>query len=177
MAAGDGGAVRELRRRGHLLHQRHGHRQQLPHRFDDQWVDTTDWANYANITRPLARRYGIFPKDPSLNFAPWENYRTRAVNAYNAERRKIDVMMYRITDRAHADAMIAAVARGVPVRLITEPQQYRLSEPDVALPGTSIDSTWRASRSSTARTPGLNHQKSVILYDQDGSAARRSERW
>ena len=50
-------------------------------RFDDQWVNTTDWANYANVSAPLTRRYGIFPKDPSLNFAPWENYRTRAVNA------------------------------------------------------------------------------------------------
>src|SRR5829696_9828970 len=36
-------------------------------RFDDQWVDTAGWANYANISGGLSRRYGIFPKDPSLN--------------------------------------------------------------------------------------------------------------
>ena len=43
-------------------------------KFDDHWVNTTDWANYANITQPLVRRYDIFPKDPSLNFPPAENY-------------------------------------------------------------------------------------------------------
>ena len=80
-------------------------------RFDDQWIDTETWANYANITGPLVRRYGVFAKDPSLNFPPEENYRTRSVKAYDAERRKIDVMMYRITDRAHADKMLAAVSR------------------------------------------------------------------
>ena len=43
----------------------------------------------------------------------------------NAEQRQIDAIMYRITDRAHADALLDAVARGVTVRLITEPEQYR----------------------------------------------------
>jgi len=33
--------------------------------------------------------------------------------------------MFRITDKRHTDALIAAKARGVPVRLITEPDQYR----------------------------------------------------
>ena len=33
--------------------------------------------------------------------------------------------MYRITDRRHTDAIIAAQERGIPVRLITEPVQYR----------------------------------------------------
>ena len=37
----------------------------------------------------------------------------------------MDVIMYRITDRAHADAVISAVHRGVPVRLITEQAEYR----------------------------------------------------
>jgi hypothetical protein len=62
-----------------------------------------------------------------LNFPPGENYRTRSVKAYKAEQRKIDVTMYRITDRQHSDQMLAAVARGIPVRLITEPAQYRLT--------------------------------------------------
>ena len=26
-------------------------------KFEDHWVNTTDWANYANITQPLVRRY------------------------------------------------------------------------------------------------------------------------
>jgi phosphatidylserine/phosphatidylglycerophosphate/cardiolipin synthase-like enzyme len=135
-------------------------------RFDDQWVDTTGWANYANITGPLTRRYGIFAQDPSLNFAPWENYRTRAVKAYNAERRAIDVTMFRITDRAHSDAMIAAVARGVPVRLITEPDQYRDSSR--MWHAWNVDRLYMAGVQIKHRAhAGLNHQKSVILYDQD----------
>ena len=137
-------------------------------RFDDQWVDTTDWTNYANVAGALTRRYGIFPKDPSLNFAPWENYRTRAVNAYNAERRAIDVIMYRITDRAHADAMIAAVTRGVPVRLITEPVQYR--DPDRMWHAWNVDRLYMAGVQIKHRAhAGLNHQKSVILHDQDAA--------
>src|SRR5215204_5498689 len=137
-------------------------------RFDDQWVDTTDWTNYANVSGPLARRYGFFPKDPSLNFAPWENYRTRAISAYNAERRAIDVIMYRITDRAHTDAMLAAMTRGVPVRLITEPEQYR--DPDRMWHAWNVDRLYTAGVQIRHRAhQGLNHQKSVILHDQNAA--------
>jgi phosphatidylserine/phosphatidylglycerophosphate/cardiolipin synthase-like enzyme len=135
-------------------------------KFDDQWVDTTNWTDYANISGPLARRYGIFALDPSLNFAPWENYRKRAVNAYNAERRAIDVIMYRITDRAHTDTMLAAMARGIPVRLITEPQQYR--DPDRMWHAWNVDRLYMGGVQIQHRAhAGLNHQKSVILHDQD----------
>jgi hypothetical protein len=139
-------------------------------KFDDHWVDTASWADYANVTQPLTRRYDIYPKDPTLNFPPAESYRTRSVNAYKAERRKIDTVMFRITDRNHADQMIAAVARGVEVRLITEPQQYRLKE--------RMWHSWNVDRMYMGGVKikhrahaGLNHQKSVILYDQNGSVA------
>ena len=142
-------------------------------KFDDHWVDTASWANYANITQPLTRQYDIYPKNPTLNFPPAENYRTRSLNAYSAERRKIDAVMFRITDRAHADAMIAAVQRGVQVRLITEPQQYRLRS--------RMWHSWNVDRMYIAGVKvkhrahaGLNHQKSVILYDQSSSAGDQS---
>ena len=135
-------------------------------RFDDQWVDTDGWANYANVNGSLTRRYGIFPTDPSLNFVPWQNYRTRSVGAYNAERRKIDVIMYRITDRAHSDSMLAAVSRGIPVRLITEPEQYR--DPSRMWHAWNVDRLYMGGVQIRQRAhQGLNHQKSVILYDQD----------
>jgi hypothetical protein len=135
-------------------------------RFDDQWVNTTEWANYANVSGPLNRRYGIFPKDPSLNFAPWENFRTRSVNSYADELRKIDVVMYRITDRAHADGMLAAVARGIGVRLITEPDQYR--DDSRMWHAWNVDRLYMGGVQIKHRAhQGLNHQKSVILYDQD----------
>jgi len=137
-------------------------------KFDDQWIDPAGWADYANITAPLVRSYGIFPKDPSLNFPPWENFRTRSVSAFQAERRKIDAIMYRITDRSYTDDIVAAVARGVQVRLITEPKQYRYVS--------RIWHSWNVDRLYMAGVEikhrahaGLNHQKSVILYDQDGN--------
>ena len=43
----------------------------------------------------------------------------------NAETKKIDIIMYRITNQAITDTTIAAVKRGVPVRLIHEPDKYR----------------------------------------------------
>jgi phosphatidylserine/phosphatidylglycerophosphate/cardiolipin synthase-like enzyme len=139
-------------------------------KFDDHWVNTTEWANYANITQPLTRHYDIFPKASVLNFPPAENYRTRAVNAYNAEKKKIDVIMYRITDRAHTDASLAAVARGVPVRLITEPDQYRLV--DRMWHSWNVDRLYMGGVQVKHRAhAGLNHQKSVILYDQNGTVA------
>jgi phosphatidylserine/phosphatidylglycerophosphate/cardiolipin synthase-like enzyme len=139
-------------------------------KFDDQWVDTVDCADYANITGPLTRRYDIFPKDPSLNFPPSENYRSRSLSRYSAERRKIDVTMFRITDKTHTDAMIAAVARGIPVRLLTEPQQYR--DPTRHWHSWNVDRLYMGGVQIKHRAhAGLNHQKSVILYDQNGSQA------
>jgi phosphatidylserine/phosphatidylglycerophosphate/cardiolipin synthase-like enzyme len=139
-------------------------------KFDDHWVNTVEWADYANIVPPLVRRYPIVVKDPSLNFPPTENYRTRAVAAYKAERKAIDVIMFRITDRQHTDNMIAAAQRGIRVRLLTEPAQYRLVG--------RMWHSWNVDRLYMAGIPikhrahaGLNHQKSVILYDQNGSIA------
>ena len=137
-------------------------------RYDDYWVNSTEWANYANIVQPLARRYDIVPKDPALNFPPGENYRTRALAAYRAENWMIDAIMYRITDRQHADAMIAAVARGVHVRLITEQVQYRL--PSRMWHSWNVDRMYMGGVLIKHRGhAGLNHQKSVILYDQNRS--------
>jgi len=137
-------------------------------KFDDQWIDTAGWTNYANVAGSLVRQYGVFGKDPSLNFPPEENYRTRSVKAYDAERRKIDVMMYRITDRTHADKMLAAVSRGIPVRLITEPEQYR--DASRMWHAWNVDRLYMGGVQIRQRAhQGLNHQKSVILYDQDSA--------
>jgi phosphatidylserine/phosphatidylglycerophosphate/cardiolipin synthase-like enzyme len=134
-------------------------------KFDDLWTNTSQYSNYANISEALARRHGIFTKDPELNFPPLESYRSRAVRRYDAETTAIDVIMYRITDRAHADAMIRAVQRGVPVRLITEPKQYRDE--------TRLWHSWNVDRMYMAGVQlrhrahlGLLHQKSVLLRSQ-----------
>ena len=137
-------------------------------KFDDQWIDPVGWADYANITTPPVPVVRHLPQGSVAQLPPWENFRTRSVSAFQAEQRKIDVIMYRITDRAYTDDIVAAVARGVQVRLITEPQQYRYVS--------RIWHSWNVDRLYMAGVEiqhrahaGLNHQKSVILYDQDGN--------
>ena len=73
--------------------------------------------------------------------------------------------MYRITDARHTDAMIAAKKRGVPVRVISDPQQYR--------DATRLWDAWNVDRMYMAGIPikmrahaGLNHEKLVMLYGQ-----------
>jgi phosphatidylserine/phosphatidylglycerophosphate/cardiolipin synthase-like enzyme len=134
-------------------------------KYDDLWVNTTKYGNYANISGPLVRRYGQFPKDPELNFPPEESYRNRAVPRLDAETRAIDVTMYRITDRSYSDALIRAVQRGVPVRLLTEPDQYR--DPTRYMHSWNIDRMYVAGVQIRHRAHGgLNHQKSAVLHSQ-----------
>jgi phosphatidylserine/phosphatidylglycerophosphate/cardiolipin synthase-like enzyme len=134
-------------------------------KFDDLWTNTSSYANYANISGPLVRRHDAYPKDSELNFPPAESYRSRAVGRYNAESAGIDVTMYRITDRAHTDAIIAAKQRGIPVRLYTEQAQYR--DPDRLWHSWNVDRLYMAGVTVKNRAhAGLNHQKSVILHGQ-----------
>ena len=132
-------------------------------KFDDLWTSTTEFGDYANISGPLTRRYAKYSIDPELNFPPDDSYRTRALNAYAAEKAKIDVQMFRITDESHTNAMVSAVARGVQVRLITDETEYR-----------NVDRLWDAynvDRMYAAGVAvrfdghaGINHAKGVVLY-------------
>jgi phosphatidylserine/phosphatidylglycerophosphate/cardiolipin synthase-like enzyme len=134
-------------------------------KFDTSWIDGASFANYANITAPLTRRYPVFSQAAELNFPPGQSYATRAVALYTAEPSGIDVIMYRVTDRRHSDAMIAAKARGVPVRIITDLKEYRLVAK--LWHAWNIDRMWAAG--IPMRVPahaGMNHQKSVILKGQ-----------
>jgi hypothetical protein len=134
-------------------------------KFDDLWTNVTAYANYANITTPPVRHYDTFPRDPELNFPPSQSYANRAVGRYNAETQKIDVVMYRITDRRHTDAIINAKNRGVAVRLISEPKQYR--DPTRLWHSWNIDRLYMAGVQIKHRQhAGLNHQKLMILYGQ-----------
>jgi phosphatidylserine/phosphatidylglycerophosphate/cardiolipin synthase-like enzyme/regulation of enolase protein 1 (concanavalin A-like superfamily) len=146
-------------------------------KFDDLWTNTTAYTNYANVTT-LLRNYGptgTYVKDPQLNFPPAESYANRAVGRYNKETQKIDVIMYRITDRRHTDAMISAKNRNVAIRVISDPQQYR--DP------TRLWDAWNIDRMYIAGIPikmrahqGLNHEKLVLLYSQ-GMSIFGSSNW
>jgi hypothetical protein len=134
--------------------------------MDDMWTATTGYGNYANITSPPVRVYPTYTIDPELNFPPGQSYANRAVSRYNAETQKIDVQMYRITDRRHSDAMIAAFTnRHIPVRLYTDTFEYRNV--------TRLWHAWNVDRMWLAGIPikvpahaGINHQKTVLLYGQ-----------
>ena len=137
-------------------------------KYDDLWLNTTTYANYANITTPLTRAYAVFPKHPDLNFPETEHYAHRAIGRYTDEDEGIDVIMYRITDERHTNAMIAAHARGVPVRLISETYEYRNASR--LWHSYNVDRLWAAGIPVRVRAhQGLNHQKSVILHEQEMS--------
>ena len=144
-------------------------------KYDDLWTDTRFYTDYANILGPLIRRYQVFAIDPELNFPPVDSFRSRSVWHFDREQNGIDVIMYRITDRAHSDAMIRAVQRGVPVRLLTEPAQYR--DRNRYWHSWNVDRMYIAGVQIRHRAhAGLLHQKSVLLRSQ-GMTVFGSSNW
>jgi phosphatidylserine/phosphatidylglycerophosphate/cardiolipin synthase-like enzyme len=134
-------------------------------KFDDLWTSATEFKNYANISGSLSRRYDTFPISPDLNFPPDQSYRNRAVARYNHESQQIDVMMFRITDVAHTNAIVAAVKRGVPVRLITDETEYR--NRDRYWDAYNVDIMYRAGvKVRVDAHAGIDHAKVVMLIGQ-----------
>jgi phosphatidylserine/phosphatidylglycerophosphate/cardiolipin synthase-like enzyme len=143
--------------------------------FDTLWTSTSEFSNYANVSGPLLREYPAYSIDPDLNFPPTDSYRTRAINAYNAEHLKIDVQMFRITDEHHTDAMIAALQRGVPVRLITDNDEYR--DPTRLWDAYNVDKMYHAGvHVRLDAHQGIDHEKAVILSGT-GTAIFGSSNW
>ena len=132
--------------------------------FDDAWVNTTSYANFANASSPH-RNYPVYPMDPELNFAPPQDFAARSISRYNAETQRIDAIMYRITDQRHVNAMIGAITRGVPVRIILEPQQYR--DPTRLWHSYSVDRLYVAGAALRSRGhAGMTHEKLTLLHGQ-----------
>ena len=132
-------------------------------RFDDRWIDTSLFRNYANITAPLARNYPLYSIDPTMNFSSGSgDFSARVISRMDRETQSIDAIVFRVTEDRMADAVIRAVARGVPVRLITEPGEYRnpkriydSKEVDRMYMG-GADIRWRAHE-------GLTHEALIVL--------------
>ena len=134
-------------------------------KFDELWTNNLLFADYANMHAPPVRHYPLATEDPSLNFPPTEDYASRALKLYNAETSRIDALMYRVTDRRHADAMIAAAGRGLIVRLLTEPTEYR--DPNYLWDAWNVDRMYMAGVEVKMRAhQGLNHGKLILLYNQ-----------
>ena len=70
-------------------------------KYDDLWTSTSGYANYANITTPLTRKFPPSTISSEMNFPPGADFANRSVGRYNAETKQIDAIMFRITDRRH----------------------------------------------------------------------------
>ena len=158
--------------------------------YDNSWVDTVNFADYANTSgMTLTRSYATYPIESEvcaavpdgcgLNFLPssrWQdNYGTKVESAINAEKVKIDVDMFRITNAAVANSMIAAFQRGVPIRMIVDTSEY--------INGARVWDRYNVDRMFMAGIPlkitnhlGQNHEKSVLVYGQ-GLAIWGSSNW
>jgi hypothetical protein len=152
-------------------------------KYDDVWTTTDGYRNYANVGS-IQRAYPISLIDPSLNFPPG-GFRERSLASYSAEGQRIDSLMYRITDRAHSDAMIGAMNRGVAVRVITEQLQYR--DPTRLWHSWNVDRMWLEGQRRLIngepgiqirlrRHAGLSHEKLTIL-NGSGMAIFGSSNW
>jgi len=131
--------------------------------YDNHWIETQYYSNYANILNPPARVYPIYTKDPSLNFPQAEDYALRILKRYPKELQAIDAIMYRITDERQTNAMIAAMQRGIPVRIISDMKEYRLGAKQWV--SYNLDRLWIAGVPLRVRGHlGLNHQKLVLFY-------------
>ena len=143
-------------------------------RFDDLWTNTTTYGNYANVGGPLTRKYQRYPIDPAMNFAPSQSpaddYGARTIALIDRETQQIDLIMYRLTDVHICDALLRALARGVVVRLLAEPDEYRF---DATRRGADFSGPYNVDRMYAAGVQirmrkhlGLTHQKSILLYGQ-----------
>ena len=142
-------------------------------KYDDVWTATSGYTPYANLPGTRTRVYPTFSTDPRMNFVPFQNFATRSVGHYNAETQRIDATMFRITDLNHTNAIIAAMARGVPFRLITDEDEYR--DPSKLWNAYNVDKLYQATRDICPATCGVRmeahlgslHQKSTLMYGQN----------
>src|SRR5215467_14414142 len=138
--------------------------------YDNLWTDTVNYGNYANISGSLARSYPTYPILSDLNFPPdntnpLNDFGSRTVSVINQENQRIDADIYRITNTMFTNASINAVARGVPMRLLTEPEEYR--NPARLWDSYNVDLMYMAGvQIKQTKHQGLNHEKAMLLYGQ-----------
>jgi PKD repeat protein len=150
--------------------------------FDNSWTDTVNYGDYANVVPPLTRTYGPPTTiDPELDFLPvpssqWQNnYGTRSMAAMSAEKVKLDVDMFRITNPQIMDSLIATYNRNIPIRLMVDTDEYR--NPARVWHSYNVDRAFMAGIPiKTTLHQGLNHEKALMLYGQ-GMTIFGSSNW
>jgi phosphatidylserine/phosphatidylglycerophosphate/cardiolipin synthase-like enzyme len=140
-------------------------------KYDDWWTDTVSFTDYANTSGlTLTRAYPKYLIDPEMDFLPtavWQNnYGTRSQGAINAERVKLDIDMFRITNAAITDTTISAFTnRGLPIRMIVDSSEYR--NPARVWDSYNVDRLFMAGiPMKITKHQGQNHEKSLLLYGQ-----------
>ena len=148
-------------------------------KFDLSWMDTVSFSNYANVTQ-LAPSYATYPvySEPcpavtngcGMNFLPspnWaDNYLTKVQSAISAEKVKLDIDMFRITNAAVTNSTIAAFQRGLPIRMVVDWSEYVNNQ--------RVWDRYNVDRLFMAGVPlkitnhgGQNHEKSLVFYGQN----------
>lgn len=149
--------------------------------YDKWWVDTVSFADYAHTSPPfqLVPSYATYPIETELcatvtggcgmDFLPSarskDDYGVKSISAINAEKVKLDIDMFRITNADITDATIAAFKRGVPVRMIVDASEY--SNPNRVWVRYNVDRLFAAGVPlKITKHGGQNHEKAVLLYGQ-----------
>jgi phosphatidylserine/phosphatidylglycerophosphate/cardiolipin synthase-like enzyme len=95
-------------------------------KFDQYWVDTTAFTDFANITTGSRARLepdAVLPR--ALIWGQGTEYNTRLIAEIEAEQQSIDFVLYRLDAASVTDALARRMQAGVSVRLVIDPVQYR----------------------------------------------------
>jgi phosphatidylserine/phosphatidylglycerophosphate/cardiolipin synthase-like enzyme len=157
--------------------------------YDKWWVDTQHYADHAHTAgMTLSPSYATYPIETEacaavphgcgMNFLPsssQDDYGNKVEAAINAEKVKLDIDMFRITNAAITDATIAAFQRGLPVRVLVDAYEY--STTAFAWDRYNVDRLFMAGiPMKFTKHIGQNHEKSVLLYGQ-GISVWGSSNW
>jgi hypothetical protein len=131
-------------------------------KFDEMWVDTAVFSDFANVTPALRTRHEPDALSPaSMVWSQGTKYNARLIAEIDAEQRFIDFVLYRLQSVSVADALVRRARAGVAVRLIIDPAQYRSTKvPEAAA---NLDRLWAQHVPITQRLhQGMTHMKTLV---------------
>jgi hypothetical protein len=131
-------------------------------KFDQMWVDTAAFTDFANITSGTRTRLepdAVLPQ--ALIWRQGTDYNTRLIAEIEAEQQFIDFVLYRLDAVSVTEALARRVQAGVSVRLVIDPVQYRNSlYPRVSA---NLDRLWALSVPIKRRQhQGQTHMKTIV---------------
>jgi hypothetical protein len=124
----------------------------------------TQYPNPAPMNINTARLAPDNPMPSDLIWGQGPDFNDRIVQEINAESSHIDFTIYRLTVDNITNAILAKFQAGVPIRLITEPQEYlNRAWPEFWITHANEDKLWAAGVPMKQRQhDGLTHMKTLI---------------